>query len=422
MKNSLLPPVIVIAVGSYGDLFPYLRLAQAFQARGHAVQFVASSYHRALVEQAGLPFIGLGNDEDYLRILRNPDLWDARKGFALLASFYPDLMREILATLSPHLQTSNWLISHPLALPAAAILREQGRIARIATAFLAPSNIPSCYGRMQLEDRVIPAWLGPYWRRWLWRLVEKRYIDQVALPKINQVRQQLNLAPIQSYFTHMLRTPDAALCLFPAWFGAVQKDWPAHLLQADFPLFDASGASQLNHELAEFLAAGPAPLVFTPGTGHQHAQKFFQLAAELVQRRNWRAIFLTKDPSQLPANLPASILWQAYAPLSELLPKVALLAHHGGIGTSAEAMRAGVPQLVTPYAWDQFDNAGRMQELAVARSIAAKKLTLSKLESVIVCLLQDEQVKHASQRLASHFAQSMPVATMCEQLVQALGN
>mgnify|MGYP000352465674 CR=1 FL=1 len=136
MKNSLLPPVIVIAVGSYGDLFPYLRLAQAFQARGHAVQFVASSYHRALVEQAGLPFIGLGNDEDYLRILRNPDLWDARKGFALLASFYPDLMREILATLSPHLQTSNWLISHPLALPAAAQQGAWGVVERAAAAVL----------------------------------------------------------------------------------------------------------------------------------------------------------------------------------------------------------------------------------------------------------------------------------------------
>lgn len=421
MSAANLPPVFILAVGSYGDLFPYLRLAQAFLQRGHVVTFIASSYHRQLVEQAGLPFVGLGNDEDYLRILRNPDLWNARKGFALLASFYPALMQEIIATLTRlNCDPASWLLCHPLALPAAAILQEQGQVGKIASAFLAPSNLPSCYGRLQFEEWRVPDWLGPGWRKLLWRLIARHFIDKPAVGRINQVRLAHGLAPVQSYFSHMLSTPSAALCLFPAWFGRLQPDWPKNLIQADFPLFDGAACTPLSPELQQFLAAGSRPLIFTPGTGHQHAQKFFQLASELVQANSWRAIFLSKERAQIPVNLPANILWQAYVPLASLLPHAALLVHHGGIGTSAEAMRAGVPQLITPYAWDQFDNGGRMQEMGIARSIAAKRLKLTTLDAAIQHLLLAPEVRLACQRVAAEFQHSQSATSMCVQLSQAL--
>ncbi len=414
-------PVVVIAVGSYGDIFPYLRLAQELQASGHRLQFIASSYHRTLVEQAGISFVGLGNDEDYLRILRNPDLWNARKGFALLASFYPDLIAEILkAVVSLNPSPDTVVLSHPLALPAAAILQEQKQIGQICSAFLAPSNIPTCYGRLQFEALKIPDWLGPGWRKYLWRLVEKEFIDKVAVGKINQVRLAHGLAPITSYFRHMLNTPAAALCLFPAWFGELQPDWPKTLIQADFTLFDGSGVGEFSPELQEFLAAGEAPIIFTPGTGHRHAQRFFQIAAEVVQAEGLRAIFLTKESTQLPENLPASILSQAYVPLTQLLPHAALLVHHGGIGTSAEAMRAGIAQLVTPYAWDQFDNGGRMQEMGIARSIPAKQLKSAKLRRALRHLLHTAEVESACRVVAAKFSKTESVASMCQQLRLAL--
>jgi len=423
MHTATACPVIVIAVGSYGDIFPYLKLAQTFQARGHEVSFIASSYHRSLAEQAGLAFFGLGNDEDYLRILNNPDLWNPRKGFSLLASFYPELIAEILKTTQAVLKSCDTrVLCHPLALPAAAILREQGLIGQIVTAFLAPSNIPSCYGRLQIEDFVLPDFVGARWRRYLWRLIEKRYIDKVALVKINQVRSKYQLAAIRTYFGHMLATPDAALCLFPAWFGKLQPDWPKTLLQADFPLFDGSAQTEFSPELQTFLKAGSRPLIFTPGTGHRHAQKFFELATQVVEQHGWRAIFLTKEKAQLPANLSANIIWQEYVPLRQLLPHAALLAHHGGIGTSAEAMRAAVPQLITPYAWDQFDNGGRMQELGIARSIPAKKLNLATMSAALRALLNSAQVQQSCLSVAANFADSESAASMCERLESALSS
>ena len=61
--------------------------------------------------------------------------------------------------------------------------------------------------------------------------------------------------------------------------------------------------------------------------------------------------------------LPAHVLWQPYVPLRAILPRCAALVHHGGIGTTAEALRAGVPQVIVPLAYDQFDNAARVTAL-----------------------------------------------------------
>src|SRR5262249_31774015 len=78
-----------------------------------------------------------------------------------------------------------------------------------------------------------------------------------------------------------------------------------------------------------------------------------------TQRLGRRAVVLTPHREQVPAPLPAGALWLPYVPLAALLPRAAALVHHGGIGTTAEALRAGVPQVIVPLAYDQFDNAAR---------------------------------------------------------------
>ena len=83
-----------------------------------------------------------------------------------------------------------------------------------------------------------------------------------------------------------------------------------------------------------------------------------------------RVVIITPYRDQLPANLPASAMQVSYASFELLLPKLAALIHHGGIGTSAQCLAAGLPQLITPWAHDQFDNATRLRRLGVAKSIS----------------------------------------------------
>lgn len=120
-------------------------------------------------------------------------------------------------------------------------------------------------------------------------------------------------------------------------------DWPQPLIEGDFQLFDASTQDGFAEELSGFLAAGERPLVFTAGTGNLHAADFFSCALGAVNGLGRRAIFLTRERAQVPALLPESVLWQPYVPLSALLPHAAALVHHGGIGTTAEALRSSTP-------------------------------------------------------------------------------
>lgn len=150
-------------------------------------------------------------------------------------------------------------------------------------------------------------------------------------------------------------------------------DWPQPLLTADFQMFDAAPPDSLSSESLEFLAAGDKPLVFTPGTGNVHASAFFACALVAVTSLGERAIFLT-NKMQIPADLPPTVLWQPYVPLSGLLPRTKALVHHGGVGTIAEALRAGVPQLVNVFpALDQFDNGSRVAELGVGLFVPMRR-------------------------------------------------
>ena len=164
------------------------------------------------------------------------------------------------------------------------------------------------------------------------------------------------------------------IALFPDWFATPQPDWPAALQFAGFPQYDESDQQQLSPDLVRFLDAGDKPVVFTPGSANQNAAAFFQGAIDASARLGRRAILLTRFKEHLPA-LPSSVHHEGYAPLSRLLPRSAALVHHGGIGTLAQALAAGVPQLTMPMGFDQPDNTNRLIRLGVARWVSPKAFT-----------------------------------------------
>ncbi|HJU71195.1 MAG TPA: glycosyltransferase [Paucimonas sp.] len=89
------PRYLVIAVGTAGDIYPSMWIATALQSLGRNIVFITNSFHAKLVIDAGLPFVGLGTGEEYLRIITDPDLWHPRRGFAALMANYGKLLRQI---------------------------------------------------------------------------------------------------------------------------------------------------------------------------------------------------------------------------------------------------------------------------------------------------------------------------------------
>jgi rhamnosyltransferase subunit B len=412
---------LVISAGSTGDIHPFMSLAHALQALGRTVTFIAPSYHAALVQGAGLPFIGLGCDEEYRRNLANPDIWHPRKCFAALLGNYSTGLKQMdVAIRALDSVERKVIIAHPFAVPAAAIAREQGHIEAIVAVYLAPSNLKTCHDPLTIGPVSVPSWAPMSWRRAYWQFVEKGWIDPVAVSQINAVREPLGLPPVSSLLTHIAETPDLSVSLFPAWFAAAAPDWPSPLIMGDFPVFEASTHAELSAELTDFLANGEKPLVFTAGTANFHAKQFFAVAQAACHRLGRRAIFLTKDRTQITAQLPDSILWQAYVPLAALLPRAAAIIHHGGIGTTAEALRAGTPQLITPFAWDQFDNGARIAALGVGQVIPARKLHPRTLARSLNALCNSESIRAQCARQATHFDSPYDPVALCTEIEHAL--
>ena len=327
-----------------------------------------------MVEKSGVEFVSTVSTESYNEATHNPDLWHPRKGVeTVLRMIVPSLESSRKALEDWYLPGQTMIVGHPLAF-AARTFEEQQKVPS-ATIHLAPSSIRSVHKVPALPPGTdISGW--PLWlKQALWYAVDKAGLDPAIVPELNRWRASLGLPPVERVFKSWLNSPGMVIGLFPEWFGPRQPDWPEQYHSASFPLWDDPAGSPIDPELSAFIDAGSPPVVVSPGSANRHAQPFFAAATEALRRLGRRGIFLTGYPEQLPSPLPGTIVYRKYAPFSTVLPRSALLIHHGGIGTLAQALSSGVPHLIMPMAFDQPDNALRAAALGVARWLEPKKFT-----------------------------------------------
>jgi rhamnosyltransferase subunit B len=209
---------------------------------------------------------------------------------------------------------------------------------------------------------------------------------------------------------------DMVLALFPDWFGPPQPDWPTNTRVVGFPLWDSDVAAQLSGEALDFLAAGPPPIEFSPGSANRAAHAFFTAAAEACERLGQRGILLTKYDHQLPKRMPASVRHFGFVPLSKLLPRTAAIVHHGGIGSCAQGLAAGVPHLVQPMSYDQFDNSRRLVQLGVASEISVSQFRGRAVADRLAPLLDSPVAAQRCRDLAGRCNGPASLTAACESL------
>ena len=185
--------------------------------------------------------------------------------------------------------------------------------------------------------------------------------------------------------------------LFPEWFAKADDT-----AQPGFAMLDEALLPPLPADLESFLSQGPAPVLFTPGSYMRGADSFFRQSAAACASLGLRAIFLTPYAEQLPV-LPPNIRHYRYVPLARLAPRALALAHHGGIGTCAAGLRAGIPQLVSPLFFDQPDNANRLKALGVSEVLVPKAYEAGALSERLAALLQSQTVKQSCAAIAARF-------------------
>jgi UDP:flavonoid glycosyltransferase YjiC (YdhE family) len=389
---------ILATLGTDGDVFPFVGLGAKLRARGHQVTLTAPETYRAHAADLGLGFSPLVTVEEVARMLADPDLWHplrsgrmmARWGAALIPRQY-----EVLAALTR--EPGSVLVASAGVLAARLVQEKLSR--PMATLLLQPGLLPSSCAPPEMPGGLtLPKWLPRPVGRLYWAAVDAAGYFLVARP-LNQIRKTLGLPPVRRLFRWWL-SPELVVGLFPDWYAAAQADWPAQLRLAGFGRYDGDRGGDLSGDIREFCLGGKPPVVFTLGTGMAHAARFFRMAVAVCESLGIRGLLLTKYAHQLPTGLPPAVRHCVFAPFRQLLPLCAAVVHHGGIGTTAAALTAGTPQLILPLAWDQPDNAARVQRLGVGIRAGSRFRTAGHLARALARLMTAE-VKARCQAVAA---------------------
>ena len=144
------------------------------------------------------------------------------------------------------------------------------------------------------------------------------------------------------------------------------------------------------------------------------AQSFFEESIAACRILDIRGIFITPDHTQIPDNLPDRILHVPFAPFQTLFKKSLAIVHHGGIGTLAQALNAGIPQLITPYSHDQPDNADRIVQLGAGYRIAPKQYQGKLAAKKIANLLDSKDIRRMTQVISDWVDFSEALDTTCQ--------
>jgi rhamnosyltransferase subunit B len=221
-------------------------------------------------------------------------------------------------------------------------------------------------------------------------------------------------------FREWMHSPQLVIAFFPEWFARPQPDWPANTHCVGFPLWDAAGHAPIPNDAEKFLKEGEPPVIFTPGSAAATRHKFFEESVIAAKELGIRAMLVTNFAEQLPDNLPPDVRPFGYLPFSEVLPRASLLVHHGGIGTSAQTIKAGIPHIVVPNGHDQFDNAWRIEQLKLGVEIPATEYGSRRVADAITGLLSDEGLKDRCRACADKIDSEASFNRACE-LIERIG-
>jgi len=210
------------------------------------------------------------------------------------------------------------------------------------------------------------------------------------------------------------------LALFSRVLGVEQKDWPENTLITGFCFYDAdAGNAALPPHLEAFVSAGEPPVVFTLGSAAVLAAgSFYEVSARAAKRLGGRAVLLIgTDPRNRPTeSLPDSICVAEYAPYSALFNRASLVVHQGGVGTTAQCLRAGKPMLIMPYSHDQPDNARRMRRLGAGRTILRSNYKPWRVTRALRAMLGMPSLAESAQSAARQIAKENGVETAVNAL------
>lgn len=382
--------IVISTLGSYGDIHPYMAIAMELRARGHQPVIATSEFYREKLEAAGFEFAPMSphvpppqeQDQGMMEKVMHPR---SGSGFLMNEMLFP-FVRQGYEDLLKAVEGADLLLTHPISFAGPLVAQKTG--IPWVSSVLAPASFFSAY------DPPVP----PFWP---WMRHVQIFGTRFVAAFFNQAqrvyknkhyegfRRELGLPDRGNPVFKGQHSPTRVLALFSELFAQRQPDWPSQARVTGFAFYDGGNELEMPTELAKFLDNGPPPIVFTLGTSAVWvARDFYRESITAAKILGRRAVLLIGDERNEPEeSLPPEIITVNYGPFEALLPRACAMVHHGGVGTTSQALRAGVPTLIVPFAFDQPDNAAHAARLGGSRTLPRPKYRAARVARELDMLL-----------------------------------
>lgn len=403
--------VVAVSFGTLGDVLPFVGLGAELRRRGRDVTLIsnAAPEFERRAREAGLEFVGLGTRQGYRRAVNDPDLWHPRRGLkTVVDGLLPEPLAEYRA-VTASLRPGGVAVAHPFGFGARVAQDKHGIdcvTAVLSTCWLRSDHrVP-----VMVADWEVSQMAGPL-KRLMWWLADRLLIDPAVKPGLDRACRQLDLPRIDRPFDGWIFSPLQTVGMFPEWFAPRQPDWPEPLELTGFVSDDGEGEPR--EDVEEFVEAGSAPVVVTAGSAKTEARRFVEPVLEACRNTGRRLLVAGLEPSRMPAEaagLDDRGLAVEFVRYDAVLERCAAIVHHGGIGTTAAALRAGIPQIVRPIAHDHPDHAARIRRLGVGRRLTGRQFGPVSVAEALDELIGDDETTAACIRCATRVRENDALA------------
>ena len=349
--------ILMSTIGSRGDVQPLLALARALRDLDHQPRLCAPPNFKEWVESHGVAFVPIGPDVKQLA-RTNPSSKPPRPTRARRVQLAEYTIREQFRVLSDASRDSDLLVGGGALQLALRSIAESRGIRYVYVAYC-PATLPSPDHPPAKIDVHYPAWLPRSINRLLWRREARRW-NRLFGPALNEARAKLDLPPVADVQDYIFGERP--------WLGADPTLAPAPVMR-DRQIVQRGSwilrdETPLPADVEHFLNDGEPPIYF--GFGSMREEKDTgAMIIEAARRVGRRAVVLRGWGALLPSNPSGDCLVIDDINHDALLPRVAVVVHHGGARTTHATARARRPQVVIPHHYDQFYWAARVRSLGV---------------------------------------------------------
>ena len=414
--------IVLTTLGSLGDMHPKIALALELRRRGHDVTIAAMEFYRERIEPLGIGFAPMAphldpNDRELGR-----ELMDSRKGSEkILREIVLPNLRMMYDDLTRAVDDADVLVSGEIVFAVKSVVEKTG-IKWVSTS-LQPGTFFSVY------DPFVPPtaewlerlrFLGPLFHEALYGFL--RWSIRDWWTPYREFRCELGLTDDHVPLFAGKFSPLLHLALFSAVLGSPQPDWPANTVQPGFCFYDgANDIQKMPDELVAFLDKGEPPIVFTLGSAAvMDARDFFEQSAQAARKLGRRAVMLYGTFNDPPKTLGPDIAGFPYAPYSHVFPRAACVVHQGGVGTTGQVLRAGVPHLIVPFAHDQPDNAARCRRIGVAEIVGRDRYNSDEAAVMLKRILDNARYRESAVAAAEIVRSEGGTSAACDAIERVL--